>query len=431
MMRPDAAQRVTAGSPRGSASLWRPLRIAAFRNLLIADLIADIGSFMLSVGAAWLMVSLKAGPVYVALTQTATSLPFLVLALPAGATGDMVDHRKLILYTEMWMVSMAFVIALLTITSAITPLLLLVLTFSLSAGDAFEMPTWRATLPDLVPHDDLEAASALNGIEFNLARAVGPALAGILIAGVGISAAFVVNMLSFLGVILVIARWKNPRRKRPAHPETLVAATATAFRFVRGAPAMRAVIVRAGAGFFFASAVFALLPLLAHGVTPSAAGYGLLLGCFGAGSILGAFGIQPLRARLSTDALVSIGIVVMGLTMIAIGMLRRLSAIAPVIVLAGGAWILLAALVNSVVQDCTPEWVRARANAIFILVTQGGMAVGSAAWGVLAQLGGVRSAFMWAGLGAVGTSVLGLFMKLPEPAADLNPWSRCGRDAPV
>jgi len=173
------------------------------------------------------------------------------------------------------------------------------------------------------------------------------------------------------------------------------------------------------------------LPILAHGVIPSATGYGLLLGCFGAGAILGAFSIQPLRARWSTDTLVSIGIIVMGLTMIGIGLLRGLSILAAVIVLAGGAWILLAALVNSVIQDCAPEWVRARTNAIFLLIVQGSMAVGSAVWGVLAERVGVRPALMWAGLGAVGTSVLALFMKLPEPAADLNPWSRCGRDAPV
>jgi MFS family permease len=156
-----------------SSSLWRPLRIAIFRNLLIADVVSDLGTFMQGVGAAWLMVSLGAGPIYVALTQTAASLPFFLLALPAGSAGDIVDRRKLILCTEVWMVCVAIALAGLTMAGVMSPWLLLALTFALSAGDAVETPTWRAVLPELVTKEDLEPASALNGIEFNLARAVG------------------------------------------------------------------------------------------------------------------------------------------------------------------------------------------------------------------------------------------------------------------
>ena len=164
-------------------SLWRLLRSSLFRNLLIADVVYDVGTFMQSVGAAWPMVSLNAGPMYVALTQTASALPFFILALPAGAIGDIVDRRKVILRTEIWMVIVAAVLAAMTIAGKMSPVLLLVLTFALSAGDAFETPTWRAVLPELVSQEDLPAASAPNGIEFNLARAVGPALAGFDIRG--------------------------------------------------------------------------------------------------------------------------------------------------------------------------------------------------------------------------------------------------------
>ena len=163
-----------SNSPR-STGFWRPLRVPTFRNLLIADVASDIGTFMQSVGAAWLMVSFGAGPMYIALTQTASTLPFFVLALPAGSVGDIVDRRRLILYTETWMVSVAAVLAFLTIAGRMSPWLLLALTFALSAGDAFETPSWRAILPELVGKEDLAAASALNGIEFNFARAVGPA----------------------------------------------------------------------------------------------------------------------------------------------------------------------------------------------------------------------------------------------------------------
>ena len=194
---------------RSPDSLWSPLHVPMFRNLLIADGISDVGTFMQSVGAAWLMVSFGAGPLYVALTQTASSLPFFMFALPAGSIVDVVDRRKLILFTEAWMVGMAVPLAVLTIAGAMTPWLLLAFTFAISAGAALEAPAWRAILPELVPRSDLPAASALSGIEFNLARAVGPALAGALIAAAGVGAAFVVNALSFAGVIWVIARWKR------------------------------------------------------------------------------------------------------------------------------------------------------------------------------------------------------------------------------
>src|SRR6266481_3952642 len=154
-------------------SLWRPFHTPIFRNLLLANTVSDIGTFMQTVGAAWLMVSFGAGPMYVALTQTASALPFFVFALPAGAIGDIVDRRKLILYTEFWMVAVAIVLAATTFAGVMTPVLLLGLTFALSAGDAMETPTWRAVLPEIIPKEDLAAASALNGIEFNFARAVG------------------------------------------------------------------------------------------------------------------------------------------------------------------------------------------------------------------------------------------------------------------
>jgi MFS family permease len=234
-----------------------------FRYLLVADVVSDIGSFMQSVGAAWLMVSLGAGPMYVALTQTASTLPFVLLALPAGAIGDIVDRRKLILYTEAWMAAAAMILAVVTLAGIVTPWLLLGLTFALSAGDAFETPTWRAVLPEVVRKDDLPAASALNGIEFNIARAVGPALGGLLIAAAGVGAAFGVNVASFAGVILVVARWKRPARQRTAPPETIGGATVAAIRYVRFSPEVRGLMLRAGVVMFFASAPFALLPTVA------------------------------------------------------------------------------------------------------------------------------------------------------------------------
>jgi len=406
-----------------TSSLWHPLRAPVFRNLLIADVVSDIGTFMQSVGAAWLMISLGAGPMYVALTQTASALPYFLLAIPAGSAGDIVDRRKLILFTEGWMICVATVLAVVTIGGFITPWLLLGLTFALSAGDAFETPAWRAVLPELVSKEDLAAASALNGIEFNLARAVGPALAGIVISAVGVAAAFAVNVLSFVGVIWVIAQWKRPIRKRTTPAETLVGATVAAFRYIHNSPAIRALMLRTGAGMFFASALFALLPTVAKSASNGATGYGLLLGCFGAGAVLGALVMQPLRARYSTETVVSVGVIILGLAMVTTGALHRLGTLGPVILIGGGAWILFVSIVNALIQNLAPDWVRARVLAVFILVSQGSVAFGSAAWGAIAQRAGVRNALLWAGVGAVGTTFLALFAKLPDATLDLSPWN--------
>ncbi len=408
---------------RAASSLWRPLRAPTFRNLLIANIVSDIGTFLQSVGAAWLMLSLGAGPFYVALTQTASTLPFFLLALPAGAIGDIVDRRKLILYTEGWMVVVATAIAVLTIGHVMSPWLLLALTFALSAGDAFETPTWRAILPELVKKEDLAAGSALNGIEFNLARAVGPALAGALIATAGIGTAFALNAVSFLGVIVVVARWKRPIRPRTAPVETVGGATVAAIRYVRYSPAIRSLMLRAGTAMFFASALFALLPTIARSISESPIGYGLLLGCFGVGAVLGALAMQRARSRWSTEAVVSAGVAILGATIVAIGSLHVMGALGVAMLVGGGAWISFISLISALVQSLAPDWVRARVLAVFMLVFQGSMAAGSAVWGAVGERAGIPTALLWAGLGTIATTALGLVSRLPDATADLSPWN--------
>ena len=394
-----------------------------FRNLLIADLASDIGTFMQSVGAAWLMVSLHTGPGYVALTQTAASLPFFLLALPAGAAGDIFDRRRLVLFTEIWMMVVALLLAVLTLLGLTSPWLLLAVTFALSAGDAFETPTWRAVLPELVSKDDLAAASALNGIEFNLARAVGPALAGGVIAVAGVSSSFIANVISFCGVIVVVVRWKRPIRKQTAPPETLAGATIGAVRYVRNSPAILTILVRTGIVLFFSSPLFALLPSLARSVEERAIGYGILLGCFGAGAIGGALLMQGLRTHFSTEAIVSAGVAILGTGIVAIAGLHRLGTLAVVIFVGGAAWVLFISLINAVAQNLAPDWVRARVMAIFTLVYMGSFALGSAFWGGVAQHRSVRLALIYSGLGTVGSALLALFARLPDSTADLTPWN--------
>lgn len=409
--------------PPESAGLGRPLRVPIFRNLLIADLVSDVGTFMQSVGAAWLMVSLHAGPGYVALIQTAASLPYFLFALPAGSAGDIFDRRRLVLFTEVWMVGVALILAVLTSVGLTSPWLLLALTFALSAGDAFETPTWRAVLPELVSKDDFAAASALNGIEFNIARAVGPALAGMVIAVAGVSTAFIANVISFCGVIVVVAIWKRPIRKQTAPPETLTGATVAAVRYVRNSPAILTVLVRTGIVLFFSSPLFALLPSVSRSVDPRAIGYGILLGCFGAGAIAGALLMQTLRTRFSIEIIISAGVILLGGAIVAIAGLHRLSALALVIFVSGAAWVLFVSLINAVAQNLAPDWVRARVLAIFTLVYMGSFALGSAFWGGVAQHRSVRLALIYSGIGTVGSAFLALFARLPDSTADLTPWN--------
>jgi MFS family permease len=409
-------------APVAPPSLWSPLRVPAFRNLLVADAVSDIGSFMQSVGAAWLMVSFGVGPMFVAFTQTASALPFLLFALPAGSVGDIVDRRKLLLCAEFWMLAVAIVLAVATIGGWISPWLLLGLTFAMSAGDAFEAPTWRAIFPELVTRENLASASALNGIEFNLARAVGPGLAGLVIAASGVATVFVVNAFSFVGVIVVLIRWQRKGRKRTEPAETVGGATVAAVRYVRYSPAVRTLLVRTGALMFFASALLALLPEVAREASGTAIGYGLLLGSFGAGAIVGALVMQRARLRMSTENLVGAGTAVLGLATIGTGLLRSLGPLVVVALVGGAAWILFVSVLSALGQTLTPDWVRARVQAVYILVFQGGMAIGSAVWGAIAQRSGLRVSLVAAGVGTVATLLLRVPARLPDAPSDLSLW---------
>jgi MFS family permease len=403
-------------------ALWGPLRVPVFRNLLAANVVSDVGSFMQSVGAAWLMVSFGAGPLAVALTQTATSLPFFLLALPAGAIGDIVDRRKLILVTESWMAGCTVVLAALTFAGRVSPWGLLVFTFLISAGDAIEAPSWRAVLPELVPPAELAAASALNGIEFNLARAVGPAAAGALIAVAGVGPAFALNAASFAGVILVVARWRRPTVRRTAPAEHLRGATVAALRYVRYSPRIRGTILRAGGVMFFGSSLLALLPSIAHRESGSPLGYGVLVGCFGAGAIGGALLMQRARARWPTETVASAAVVGLGAATLGAAAVHGLPALAALLLVAGGCWIAFISLMSAAVQVEAPDWVRARALAVYLLVFQGAMAAGTALWGAISEHVSIATALAWAGAGTLAASALGAVWRLPDGPIDVTPW---------
>ncbi len=412
---------------RWAGSAWRPLGMPMFKNLLIAALASDIGTFMQGVGAAWLMVSQGAGPLLVALIQTASALPFFLLALPAGALGDIFDRRKLILGTEAWMLLMAVTLAVLTLLHWISPWMLLLLTLALSIGDAIEAPTWRAVLPEVVPREDLLSAMALNGIEFNLARAIGPALGGFLIAVAGVATAFTLNALSFLGVLWVIARWKRPVRQISAPRETLSGAIRAAIRYTRNAPDLVTVLSRMVSIMFFSSAFWALLPTVAHGLRRSSTLYGLLLTVFGVGAVLGAMVMQRARSFFSVDAMLAIGTSIFAGALWATAGFRSILPLCVAIAFGGAAWTTVMSLMSTVLQNLAPDWVRARASAVFMLVYMGAWAGGSAFWGYVAGHRGTHFSLVVAAIGTAASPVLILIARLPDATVDLKAWDHWGK----
>jgi MFS family permease len=381
---------------------------------------------MQSVGAAWLMTSLTSSPVYIALIQTASALPFFLLALPAGSIGDIVDRRRLILGTEIWMFAIAAVLTVVTFAGTMTPWLLLLLTLAISLGDAIEAPTWRAIFPELVHKEDLTPALALNGIEFNLARAVGPGLAGLIIAAAGVAIAFLVNAISFLGVIVVIFRWKRPARRSTLPAERLGEASWAAIRYVRYSPGIRTLLVRSGSVIFFASSFWALLPAIATELNKSALGYGLLLGFFGAGAVLGAIALQRLRSKLSTEVVLSAATVVFGAILVSTAMLHSLAVLCVLMLFGGAAWTVFMSLFNTMVQNLAPDWVRARVLAAYLFVFQGSVAIGSALWGLAAEHATARLALFVSGIGIGACLLLQFPLPLPSTALDLSTWNHWG-----
>lgn len=382
---------------------------------------------MQTVGAAWLMTSLTTSTLYVALIQTASALPFFVLALPAGSIGDIFDRRKLILTTECWMLVVASVLAIVTLAGGMTPWLLLVLTFGLSAGDALESPAWRAIFPELVSKEELPPALTLNGIEFNLARAVGPGLAGLIIAIAGVGLAFVLNALSFLGVIGVIASWKRPVHKSQLPRETLGGATIAAVRFVRYSPNIRALLLRSACLIFFASAFWALLPLVAKLLSSSSLGYGLLLGFFGVGAVVGAVVLQRAQKVFSVEIVIAGATTVFAMVILAVASLRVLWLLCILVLFGGAAWTVFMSIFNTLVQTLAPDWVRARVLAIYLLVFQGSVAIGSTVWGFAAQRTSPHTALLFSSFGIAACILLPFLVRLPDSRPTLDVWDHWRR----
>jgi MFS family permease len=379
----------------------------------IASVASNIGTWMHTVGASWLMTTLAVSPLLVALVTTATTLPVFLLGLPAGVMADLVDRRKLLIFTQSWMLGVAALLGVLVMAGGIGPWWLLTLTFALGVGSAMNGPAWAAAIPELVPRDEMPAAVALNSVGFNIARAVGPALGGIVMAAAGAGAVFMANAVSFLGVIVVLWSWKEGTpavrepgtRFRDAMREGLI--------YVRGARSFHAVLARAGMFSLAGSALWSMLPVVARQELKSTSlGYGVLLGCLGAGSVIGAAILAPVRSRYPVDKIVAVGVILFAIATVGLASLRSLPLAIPAMLLGGIAWMTVMSSFNVCAQTAPPQWMRARALAFYLLVFQGSLAVGSGLWGEVARRAGVRASLLIAAAAMLAGLAAGWNMKL-------------------
>lgn len=394
-----------------TASTWAPLRNGVFRALWLASLVSNLGAWMQTVGAQWLLVQQPHAALLVALVQTADMVPDLLFAPVGGVLADMLDRRRLLIVVQGCLVLTGLALTLLTLAGQMPPALLLTFTFVLGAGSAFAGPAYQALIPDLVPRLQLPSASALGAISVNLARAVGPALAGVLIARAGVAAVFALNTATLFLYGLVVAAWRPAGRSAPSLPEPFVSALRAGGQYVRYAPVVRRLLLRTALFLVPASALWALLPVVAtQRLGQGAGGYGLLLGALGAGAIVGAVTLPQVRARLSTNALLVTAGLVYAAALAVLVLLSNAAVILVVLLLAGMAWLAVLSSINASLQLFLPAWVRARGLSVYQMVLFGAQAVGAVLWGVLAgPLGLVATFLLAATLMAAGVATIRLW----------------------
>ncbi|MCP2193755.1 MFS transporter [Williamsia deligens] len=368
-----------------STSAWAPLRNAVYRNLFIAQLVSNIGLWMQTVGAQWFLVDRGASPTMIALVQTAGLAPTLLLSLPAGVLADLVDRRRLLIATSVYSVLGAAALAAIAWVGVLSPVSLLAMTFLLACGSALTSPAWQAIQPELVPREQIPAASSLGSVTVNAARAVGPALGGVVVAVAGPTAVFALNAVSYVAVIGALVLWHRPRTDRAVGRESPGSAIVSGLRYVRSAPIVRRIMLRSAIFAFPASTLWALLPLASsEHLHLGATGYGAILGVLGVGAVAGVVVIPRARRRFDANTILAASALLYAAGVVAAGCLP-LAAAVPLLLLAGTAWIGTLTVLNAAVQLSVATWVRARAMSVYLLVFMGSQAVGSFLWGLVAN----------------------------------------------
>lgn len=407
--------------PREHTSPWRPFQVRAFAVIWSASLVSNTGTWLQQMGAAWLMTTLQPSPLLVALVQSATLVPVFLFALAAGALADIVNRRMLLLVVQSAMAVVAVGLGVVVHLGQITPWTLLAFTFALGMGQAFSGPAWQAVVPHLVSKEDLPAAVALNSAGFNVSRAIGPALGGVLISAGGIALPFLLNGVSFLAVVAAFLWWKGAQRP-PTHlpSERLLAAMRGGVRYARESAPLRATLIRAVAFFAFATAFWALMPLIVRnelGGGPKQ--FGLVLACIGGGAVIGAFFLTGARDRLGADRTVALGTLATAAAIAVFALVPALTAVAAAAVLAGAAWMAVVASLNVSAQLSVPDWIRGRGLALFQTAMFGSMGIGSVVWGRVAQGGGLSTALLIAAGGLLVAVALTWRWRL-QTGADLD-----------
>jgi predicted MFS family arabinose efflux permease len=418
----------TRQAAAAEASALAPLRRPGFRAAWTALAGSQLVIWMNTVGAVTVIASLSDSATLIALVQTANSVPAVLLALVMGSMADIVDRRRFAIASQSWMLVSVATLAALTLADVITPALALGLTFALGAGMATTFVIYQALTQDFVPRSELMSAVALNGVAINLARAVGPALAGLVIAALSAGALFAfeaVLLVAIVGVVMLGVRPPGPVR---ASGERLAPAVRAGVRFVRFSPPVRTVLLRGAAFSLSASALWALLPVAALGrLGLSESSFGLLMACVGTGAILGATMLPRLRRRFAFDRMIALASLGLAGGLIALAYLPWAELVAPALVLTGACWLTVLSSLNTSAQRVAPGWVRARTLAAFQLVMQGGLAIGSLTWGLVTGAADVETALTIAAVGLVAGVVLARRWPLASSErSDLTPagvWS--------
>ncbi|HXO25169.1 MAG TPA: MFS transporter, partial [Streptosporangiaceae bacterium] len=418
-----AGQPVAAAPAAPPGSAWAPFRHRQFALMWSAQFVSNIGSWMQTVAAQWLMLTLTGSAAYVALVQTAAGLPVVLFAILAGTIGDLVDRRRFLLITETFMLVAAAALGALAIAGLVTPWVLLALVFAVGTGQALTSPTWQTLQPELVSPAERPQAISLGSVNQNLARAVGPAIGGALLAATGAGTVFLVNAVTFVAVIGVIAAWRSARAPGVLPREHVGEAIRAGGRYIAGSPVLRVILARAGLFIVFASAIWALLPLVAETTLHlGSGGYGLLLGSVGIGAVAGAALLPRLRARLSPDVMLAAGSIGMAAVTLVLAYAHLTAAVAVALVVAGVCWILALSTLNSLYQLSLPGWIKARGMSFYLMVFQGGGAVGSAVMGLIAAQAGLSVTLTIAAAGLALSPLAGLAWRFrPIPPEGLLP----------
>jgi len=382
-------------APSQTVSTWAPLRIGVFRALWLAVLVSNVAVWMQTVGAQWLLVSQPHASILVALVQTVDYLPDVVFGLVGGVLADTFDRRRLLMAVQAFLVIVGVALAALTFAGQMPPALLLTFTFLIGSASVVTLPAYQSLVPDLVPRNHLHSASALSSISINIARAAGPALAGVVIARTGVGAVFALNAAMYLLFLVVLVAWHPPVRTAPKFPEPFISALRAGGRYVRYAPVVRRILLRSALFLVPASALWALLPLIAsRRLALGADGYGLLLGVLGVGAIFGAVILPRLRARISINALLAASGITYALVLAAVVLIDNTVVILIALLPAGIAWMAVLSTVNAELQLFLPAWVRARGLSVYQMVLFGAQGFGALMWGVIAAPAGIVPTFL-------------------------------------